>query len=243
MAKKVGSCAVERVNIPEPTKRHLFAASAGYCGNPDCHAPLFPEDDRDIHFGELAHIIAASTNGPRDVSSTILNGVGRSRFANILLLCANCHTVVDKDDEAYPFELLTTWKRDHQDTITAAFSITRFELRSDARLTFLPLVDKNKAFYTLHGPQTLAESGIGASHARVWGRSVRRTIIPNNRLILKFIETNRHLLVHEEIELLQKFTVHVVDFEARHIWSDWSTGGARYPEGLDALFEKTKEAS
>ena len=33
---------------------------------------------------------------------------------NLLLLCPNHHTVVDKQFETYPAEMLKQWKRDHE---------------------------------------------------------------------------------------------------------------------------------
>jgi hypothetical protein len=52
------------------TKLRLFADSGGYCGNPECSAPIFKEfDDEIIHIGEIAHII-------RDVGRNELRRMG-----------------------------------------------------------------------------------------------------------------------------------------------------------------------
>lgn len=83
------------------TQRRLFAASGGYCQNPGCNRALFVETDTTkISVAEMAHIFAAQDDGPR--ANPELTEEERGAFANLILLCANCHTVIDKAPEAFP---------------------------------------------------------------------------------------------------------------------------------------------
>jgi hypothetical protein len=62
--------------------------------------------------GEICHIRAASPSGPRyDPQQTI---VQRHSYDNLLLLCANHHTTIDDDPEAYTVERLIKMKSDHE---------------------------------------------------------------------------------------------------------------------------------
>ena len=83
------------------TQRRLFAASAGYCQNPGCSNELFINaSGKSIHVAEMAHVFAATDGGPR--TNRALSEEERGSFENLVMLCANCHTMVDKAPEAFP---------------------------------------------------------------------------------------------------------------------------------------------
>jgi hypothetical protein len=67
--------------------------------------------------GEVCHIRAASSGGPRyDPSQTATQ---RHSYDNLILLCANHHTVIDADVEAYTVARLLKMKADHEQNATA----------------------------------------------------------------------------------------------------------------------------
>lgn len=234
----MAECTVERVSIPENTKRRVFAESAGYCGKPTCHLPLFPDDSQDIHFAELAHVISATSGGPRDVPSSVMSAVDRSKASNLILLCANCHTIIDKDPVTFPIEIVMKWRREHQQSLEATFGFKQFETRAEARACFTKFLERNAASFRLHGPGTREADKPGSSRAAKWARHALNVIIPNNRSLLHLAEMNRPLLGAAEIETVGDFMVHVEDFEARHLWNDWSAGGRRYPGEFSNLFKE-----
>lgn len=81
------------------TQRRLFAASAGYCQNPGCSNELFVgAAGKSIHIAEMAHVFAANDSGPR--AKPDLSKEERGAFENLVMLCANCHTRVDKAPDA-----------------------------------------------------------------------------------------------------------------------------------------------
>jgi len=62
--------------------------------------------------GEVCHIKAASPNGSRyDPQQTAAD---RHGYDNLILLCANHHTVVDDDPEAFTVERLSKMKVEHE---------------------------------------------------------------------------------------------------------------------------------
>lgn len=52
----------ERLPLSDATKRRLWGESGGYCLKPDCQSFLFDEY-ADADFAEMAHIVAASSEG------------------------------------------------------------------------------------------------------------------------------------------------------------------------------------
>lgn len=65
-----------------------------------------------ILIGENCHIVADKSGGPRGKS--ILSPADRDRYPNLILLCANHHTVIDQDSKSWPVELLHQIKSDHE---------------------------------------------------------------------------------------------------------------------------------
>jgi len=98
--------------------KKLYALTRNQCSNPECRRPLVVPGQRPGsygHIGKIAHIRAAEEGGARwDASMT---DDQRSDFVNLILLCANCHEVVDDVEVQidYPVSLLERWKNEHED--------------------------------------------------------------------------------------------------------------------------------
>ena len=105
------------MSISEKTKRLLLVRSGGFCANPHCHSDLFPffESGEITNIEELAHIIGQSEDGPRGENDLPSNE--RDEFHNIIILCPNCHTIIDKNSHLYPIETIKEWKKNHQSSI------------------------------------------------------------------------------------------------------------------------------
>jgi HNH endonuclease len=99
--------------ISEPDLKLLWGRAAGRCSI--CKVRV-TEDKQSITeafpFGENAHIISAKPNGPRG-KDTIVESL-RNNYFNLILLCPNCHTKIDKSPEDYPVEKLHQIKRVHE---------------------------------------------------------------------------------------------------------------------------------
>nr|VFK81115.1 MAG: hypothetical protein BECKSD772D_GA0070982_12264 [Candidatus Kentron sp. SD] len=97
------------------TIKRLFAISGNQCAYPGgCTASLVVSTGTVT--GEIAHIKAASENGPRfDESQSEEERYG---FNNLILLCGRHHTIIDTEVSEYPVETLTEYKKAHEESGT-----------------------------------------------------------------------------------------------------------------------------
>lgn len=221
-----------RVELSASTKRRVWADSGGYCANQGHRARLFV-DDSDVDFGELAHIIAASTGGPRDVPVDEVDLASRASHGNVVLLCANCHTVIDKDPDSFPAEMLRQWKAYHLSRLTEALGTPRFDNRASARAHIEPMLAKNRAVHEQYAPT--AEDPY-APHADMWRRQVLSVVIPTNSDLHRIFETNHHLLTPAEVGMVATFDLHRRQLEDRHVLGDWTEGSIRFPPAVAHVF-------
>jgi HNH endonuclease len=149
------------VSISTHARKVLWSLSANACAR--CHATLVraPEATGDPHavVGQECHIVAQAPSGPR--------GEKDSRediddYANLILLCANCHAVVDAQPEHFPPEELRRIKRTHEEQVAqrAGQSIPDISLRGRDRPLNLELVCSGDALLALLGPSFSWSYGI-----------------------------------------------------------------------------------
>lgn len=231
MSKRVKTC--ERLPLTTPTKRRLWGECGGYCQNPECAVFLFSEED--IDFAEMAHIIAASEGGPRDVPTVQMSPEQRASHENIAVLCANCHTRVDKAPDVFPIDMLKSWKQRSVQATVTALGTPEFTSRAQARIYVRQRLDENRAIFSLYGP---SQSEQGEAHAAQWRRHVIGSVIPNNSQVQRALTRNRGLLNAKEQVTADLFAVHVMEFSARHVLGDWTAGGARFPDAMDSILEE-----
>lgn len=86
----------------------------------------------------MAHVFAASADGPRGAGG--LSEAERGSFDNLVMLCAICHTIVDKAPEAYPDGKVLSWKRNHAEKLKALFGVVDFDSREAAREAVEPIL-------------------------------------------------------------------------------------------------------
>jgi len=98
--------------------------SGNKCAAPNCHRKLIASDGETV-VSKICHIEAASSEGPR--WNRDMTDDERRHFNNLILLCDECHSIVDNRDneEKYPPILLKRWKKLHESTATYAYLNTR----------------------------------------------------------------------------------------------------------------------
>ena len=101
----------KRYNFTEKTKRTAAEKVAYFCSNPKCGrlTVASSEDGNAHHYGEAAHIYAASADGPRGSSN--LSNEELTSESNCLWLCNSCHELIDSNPRLYNPELLKEWKK------------------------------------------------------------------------------------------------------------------------------------
>lgn len=111
--------ASNRDNFTKKTIEILAKRVAFHCSNPDCQKiTVGPNDDAEktTIVGVAAHITAASPNGPR--FNPNLTEEERRHISNGIWLCSNCATLIDKDPDKYPIELLNEWRKQMESNIS-----------------------------------------------------------------------------------------------------------------------------
>jgi hypothetical protein len=109
--------------VAEPTVttiKRLFALSGNRCAFPGCQNRVI--DASNILIGRVCHICADKPGGKRyDPNQTEAE---RQGFDNLIVMCANCHIVIDEDVATYTVEVLREMKRRHEARVSERFEIS-----------------------------------------------------------------------------------------------------------------------
>jgi hypothetical protein len=97
--------------IKPSTEKKLFALSKNQCYKPNCTNKLITDNRQDV-LAKMAHIEAASLNGPRFNSN--MTDDERRDFDNLILLCDEHHIEIDSHPDEFPTQLLKEWKMLHE---------------------------------------------------------------------------------------------------------------------------------
>lgn len=87
----------------------LWGKAAGHCSAPRCREDLtrYLAKSGDTVLGEMAHVIGRKPGAARSDGAIVDDS-----YDNLILLCTNHHTLIDKASADYPADLLHTWKQD-----------------------------------------------------------------------------------------------------------------------------------
>jgi hypothetical protein len=185
-----------------------------------------------VKLAEVAHIVAASDDGPRgneDVATRELVA-----FENLILLCPNCHTIVDRAPEEYPVAVLQNWKAAHEGRLRELMSIRVFDTRAEARIELLRILAQNGSVWARYGPES--EAGATPESSATWLRQVQEIILPNNTRVTALMEANAHLLHPSEHHVVADFDTHRRGLEDRHLGVDVGVAAPRFPTEVENLF-------
>lgn len=100
-------------NYSIKTIKLLYGVSGGRCSRCKCEL-ISPETFRDekAQIGKIAHIVAFSENGPRSDPNFPENM--KNNYENLILLCPNCHDLIDQQPNHYNAKYLKKMKNDHE---------------------------------------------------------------------------------------------------------------------------------
>ena len=102
-----------RDEFSERVKRTVAERAAYICAK--CRRPTVgphSDPDKSLKTGEACHICAAAPGGPRFNADQTAEE--RSGIENAIWLCNECSTRIDKDESAYPVDVLAERKRNHE---------------------------------------------------------------------------------------------------------------------------------
>lgn len=150
------------------------------------------------------------------------------------MLCAFCHTIVDKAPEAYPDEKVLGWKRNHASKLKALFGVVEFSSREAAWEAVEPILSQNHAIFDQYGPNIEAAENPESGAPERWKRKMLTRILPNNSRVLALLDANRKLLRKEELETLELFRQHLDDLQAYHI-EGLRSDASRFPAAMTSI--------
>jgi hypothetical protein len=227
----------DRKPISTETKLRLFSEAAGHCQHPDCLEPLFPvEMGGDKHIAEMAHVIPHGQNGPRHEERPVGEFEADS-FENLILLCPTCHTIIDKNPDAYTRSKLLDWKSNHLAALAHNQGIRAYDERGQVREAVATAMAENKAVWKEFAPATGSsfEYDPESEAATTWVQRMRGVILPNHFRIQAIIKANLHHATKTERETFARYQEHVRGLSERHVCG--IAGRAiRYPAEMDEIF-------
>ncbi|MBS6792334.1 HNH endonuclease [[Ruminococcus] lactaris] len=218
--------------ISENVKKALYMESAGYCENPNCNCSLLPlfESGRISNIVELAHIIGQKIHGHRGFAELELSE--RDTLKNILTLCPTCHTLIDKNEEEYPIELLYQWKEQHKSRIENIFAVVQYENKNDLKQVVLPILRENQYLFECYGPFSENAFICGDDGVKLWNKKVFEKILPNNRKVVKYLKKNEKLFSCSEMNIVYKYYDHCEEFEYNKVSGDKNPIATVFPKEI-----------
>ncbi len=130
------------MSISEKDIKLLWGRAAQMCSFPECKIKL-TEDKKlaseSFPLGEQAHIVGETENAPRGISN--LTREERDSYYNLILLCPNHHTLIDKNPNDYTVEKLHLFKDQHEYWIEHTLSKAKDSLSTAQSVIYADLID------------------------------------------------------------------------------------------------------
>ena len=181
-----------RETILRNVERALWAESLGYCMRPVCDVQLIQGS---VNVSERAHIVPDAQGGPPTID-------------NLILLCRECHTIVDHTRNHDTVAQLKVWKRERNKTIRQ-YCAKRYDSYKELAAAVAPLLESNKGIFAAYGPDTgLTVQG---DHYALWNLR-EPELITNNENLTIILQANKHLVHAENWEIIGNFIRHAEEF-------------------------------
>jgi len=204
--------------ITEKAIKLLWANAAGRCSFTGCQERLTIEQATNITpytSGEMAHIKGEKAGSNRhDASQT---NEERNSYENLILLCPNHHTLIDKTENEirYSADILIKMKITHEDNISRRLDIKEFTSVEQVKEKIAIFLAENRQVWLQYGPlsDVAQKNPHSAEIYAVWTSERLSTIVPNNRIIAGLLEANRNLFGKQEQDIISQFLSHVKSYE------------------------------
>lgn len=204
------------MSISNKTIKLLWANAAGRCSFNKCNEQLTGVGSAPYTLGEMAHIKGDKQGSNRydsDQSDSERNGYG-----NLILLCPNHHTQIDKpeNESIYTVEFLLKMKKEHEKNVIKKLSEKSFQNIEDVKREIAILLAENYQAWALYGP--LSDKAMKNPHNdeiyQVWQYKRLSVIVPNNRVIANLLERCRSLFNLQDQQTISQFLAHVASYES-----------------------------
>lgn len=233
---------MNRKSVPLNTVRQLWAQCGGFCQNPGCNRALFRAIDEDVvSIANVAHIIGHGSTGPR-TDHELAQYIDKDGINNLIMLCLDCHKVIDELEQKFTVEQIHTWKDSHAGRIAALFAIPNILDERQLLAEVNDLLDQNGAIFREYGPYSEnVLNGEGGDGLRVWRRRCLDTILPNNQRIIGLIEKNKRNFAYpwDAYGQMLLYKMHADAFQDNCLTDQKVNDYKLFPRGFDH-FVKTK---
>lgn len=196
----------------------LWSNSAGMCSFRGCSEKLSVEDAAGVApytLGEMAHIKGNKAGSNRYDPSQ--SDVERDSYENLILLCPNHHTLIDKRENEieYTVDLLHEMKSEHERYISNRLAQEKFETVEQLKDRVSIYLSENRQVWEQYGPvsENAQRNPSNDQIYALWTSARLSTIVPNNREIVKVLQENRSLFSRLEQGVVSKFITHVESYE------------------------------
>ena len=182
----------DRPAVPRNVERMLWAEAIGHCMNPECQSDLIKDD---TNVGIMAHIEPNADGG--DVT-----------FDNLVLLCSECHKLIDSNRTEATVGEMEEWKKNRNIEIREQFetAYTTFEKLGEA---IVPILERNGQIFDSYGPENDYRNN--AERFQLWLR-FEGEIVSNNRRLELILTKNKALLHRENQAIVDLFVIHAREF-------------------------------
>jgi hypothetical protein len=230
--------------ISQKSIKILWSAAGGRCAFLHCWERLcFHEaaETAPYTLGEMAHICGdqpgANRHNPKQTDAE------RNDYQNLILLCPNHHTLIDRIENAEKFNVavLHEMKTNHEAKVSDRLDKGQLWNKKAVALAILPLLEENKQSWAQYGPTSELARMQPYNEAvyAVWVTERLSVIVPNNRKIIILLSSHEDAFGPEEQEAIASFRLHVRSYEQ---WvNDLISYQAvrRFPIVFDDLIRKT----
>jgi len=204
--------------ISEKAIKLLWSNAAGRCSFADCGERLTVEQaakSAPHTLGEMAHIKGKNNGSNRyDESQTDKE---RDSYENLILLCPNHHTSIDKpeNEEEYSVDVLIKMKTDHEASISQRLDSVEITSIDELKEQIAVYLADNHQAWIQYGP--LSESAKANPHSdeiyAIWLSERLSTIVPNNRVIVGLLNQHRKLFGKYSQAVISRFLAHSKSYE------------------------------
>lgn len=204
--------------INEKTIKILWANAAGRCSSTDCNEKLTVGQAAQVAphtLGEMAHIKGKKPGSNRYDEEQL--DVQRDSYENLILLCPNHHTIIDKpeNEDVYSVDVLVEMKLDHENHVNNCLDATDMKSIEQVKDKIAIYLSENKQAWQQYGP--LSQIALKSPHSEelyaVWTSERLSTIVPNNRKIASLLTAKRDLFKRNDQEIISQFMSHVESYE------------------------------
>lgn len=206
---------MNRKSIATNIARKLWAQCGGFCQNPSCNKYLFANvEDEVVSLANVAHIIGHGKSGPRSEHG-LADYIDKDGIANLMMLCLECHKIVDELEDKFSVEQMQEWKTAHELKINSLFNFPQIYNERKLLEQVNDLLMENKVIFEEYGPfSNCALEGLSGDALIIWRRRCLDTILPNNQRIIGLIEANKRNFPYpwEVYRQMMRYRLHADSF-------------------------------